>query len=65
LPVAAEEVEVAKELPQIPANVTGGRRRVFGRSLRDNLLGRPENRCNLDEMLILWGFGVYECFGEV
>ena len=29
LPVAAEEVEVAQELPQIPANATAGRRRVI------------------------------------
>ncbi|HUU17624.1 MAG TPA: hypothetical protein VMW72_10780 [Sedimentisphaerales bacterium] len=29
LPVAAEEVAAAQELPQIPANTTAGRRRVI------------------------------------
>ena len=30
--------------------------RLFWRFLRDNSLGRPENCCNLNGILILWGF---------
>ncbi len=29
---------------------------LFACFLRDNSLGRPENRCNLNEILILQGF---------
>ncbi len=35
---------------------------LFGRFLRDNSLGRPENCCNLDEILILWGFKCVRVF---
>ena len=34
---------------------------LFRRFLRDNSLGRPENCCNLNEIMILWDF---ECVGE-
>ena len=34
---------------------------LFWRFLRDNSLGRPRNCCNLDEILISWGF---KCEGE-
>jgi hypothetical protein len=30
--------------------------RLRWRFLRDNSLGQPENCCNLNEVLILWGF---------
>jgi len=35
----------------------------FGVFLRDNLLGRSENCCNLNEILILWDYkhaGVFQ-----
>jgi hypothetical protein len=38
---------------------------LFACFLRDNSLERPENRCNLNEILILWASGVQECFNEV
>ena len=38
---------------------------LFACFLRDNSLERPENRCNLNDILILWASGVQECINKV